>query len=222
MCFCCHLLSTSYKTCLSFACSWRHGDETIHKRIGLWRNAVPVQMTDPGFFLCTFPQFFNFILRLWLNGSRVLVRCFTSNGLKNQEISGTPPPHNLYKEGRQPQWSHAKAVPRTGFRLNLGVVVAAEPDMLPPSGPDWMSELPEQLWDVALTDLAIPGTSLEPGAWRRRSGTRRCCCYDWHCSVLLSVYWLAGVQTFSLRACFDPLEVLQVNLRDKDVKIKSQ
>lgn len=52
--------------------------------------------------------------------------------------------------------------------------------MLPPSGPDWMSELPEELWDVPLTDLAIPGTDLEVlGAGGR--------CFDRHCFVLLFV-----------------------------------
>lgn len=36
--------------------------------------------------------------------------------------------------------------------------------MLPLRCPDWMSALPEELWDVPLTELAIPGTSmsLEP------------------------------------------------------------
>lgn len=50
-------------------------------------------------------------------------------------------------------------------------------DMLPPSGPDWMSALPEGLWDVPLTELAIPGTELV----RRGSGRR-----GTPCSVFLT------------------------------------
>lgn len=84
--------------------------------------------------------------------------------------------------------------------------------MLPPSGPDWMSELPEELWDVPLTDLAIPGTNLE--AFRKRGGVIL--------TDTLLLRFVFRVMTFSLRSCLDRLEVLLVIVRNKDVKIKSQ
>lgn len=79
------------------------------------------------------------------------------------------------------------------------------PNMLPPSGPDWMSELPEELWDVPLTDLAIPGRNLE--ALRKSGGVIMTDC------VFVFVFSLVffGV-------CFDRRDVA-VNLRDKDVKM---
>lgn len=90
-------------------------------------------MTDTGFFFVQIPTILHLYLTLALKRKSSACTVLTSNGLKNQEIRGTPPPpHKPLQGRRQPHWSHAKAVRRTvvdwipGFWSQLSWHVASQ------------------------------------------------------------------------------------------------
>lgn len=97
--------------------------------------------------------------------------------------------------------------------------------MLPPSGPDWMSELPEGLWDVPLTELAIPGSHdamsycldinsplVQSEGYAFRTLDRLCCCftrrfiYQWATTQDRKIYeqLSMGIRYFDFRVAAKP------------------